>query len=170
MNRREFIKTAGIGTACLLAGQFSMFAEGGARRMEIKAVKLYENGFMTQPFAMGLEEGEDKRACCISKVAEETGPLVPRAACALQIDEYYENWKWVNRYFFCEVTGKTEPHLTDREKEVGMEPRWIDLDEIIAIFSNHAAYADTDEMRRGMYLREFTALKELIVQPEKNHK
>ena len=48
MNRREFIKTAGIGTACLLAGQFSMFAEGSARRMEIKAVKLYENGFMTQ--------------------------------------------------------------------------------------------------------------------------
>ena len=60
MNRREFIKTAGIGTACLLAGQFSMFAEGSARRMEIKAVKLYENGFMTQPFAMGLEDGEDK--------------------------------------------------------------------------------------------------------------
>ena len=28
--------------------------------MEIKAVKLYENGFMTQPFAMGLEDGEDK--------------------------------------------------------------------------------------------------------------
>ena len=60
MNRREFIKPAGIGTACLLAGQFSMFAEGSARRMEIKAVKLYENGFMTQPFAVGLEEGEDK--------------------------------------------------------------------------------------------------------------
>ena len=60
MNRREFIKTAGVGTACLMAGQFSMFAEGSARRMEIKAVKLYENGFMTQPFAMGLEDGEDK--------------------------------------------------------------------------------------------------------------
>ena len=28
--------------------------------MKIKAVKLYENGFMTQPFAMGLEDGEDK--------------------------------------------------------------------------------------------------------------
>jgi len=28
--------------------------------MEIKAVKLYENGFMTQTFAMGLEDGEDK--------------------------------------------------------------------------------------------------------------
>ena len=28
--------------------------------MEIKAVKLYENGFMTQPFACGLEDGTDK--------------------------------------------------------------------------------------------------------------
>ncbi|MCR5757479.1 MAG: rubredoxin [Selenomonas sp.] len=28
--------------------------------MKIKAVKLYENGFMTQPFAMGLEDGEEK--------------------------------------------------------------------------------------------------------------
>ena len=28
--------------------------------MKIKAVKFCENGFMTQPFAMGLEDGEDK--------------------------------------------------------------------------------------------------------------
>lgn len=116
----------------------------------------------------GLEEGEDERACCIRKVAEETGLLVQPSACALQIDEYYENWKWVNRYFFCEVTGETESRLTDREKEVGMDPRWIALDEMIAIFSNHAAYAETDEMRRGMYLREFMALKKLILQPDKN--
>ena len=40
MNRREFIKTAGIGTACMMVGQFSMFAEGRAKRMEIKAVKF----------------------------------------------------------------------------------------------------------------------------------
>lgn len=25
--------------------------------MKIKAIKLYENGFMTQPFALGGEEG-----------------------------------------------------------------------------------------------------------------
>ena len=37
-----------------------MVTEGSAKQMEIKAVKLYENGFMTQPFAMGLEDGEDK--------------------------------------------------------------------------------------------------------------
>ena len=101
----------------------------------------------------GLESGEDERTCCAREVAEET---------ELEINEYYENCKWVNRYFFCNVKGKIELHMTDREKEAGMEPRWISVDEIINIFSKHADYTDTDEMRRGMYLREYTALTELI--------
>ena len=110
----------------------------------------------------GLESGEDERTCCAREVAEETGALVLPSECVLEIDEYYENRKWVNRYFFCSVKGETELRLTDREKEVGMEPRWISVDEIINIFSKYADYADTDEMRRGMYLREYTALTELI--------
>ena len=60
MKRREFIKAVGVGAIGLMAGNFSMIAEGSEKPMEIKAVKLYENGFMTQPFAMGLEDGEDK--------------------------------------------------------------------------------------------------------------
>ena len=108
----------------------------------------------------GLEEGEDEKDCCIREVAEETGFTVEASDCILEIDEYYEEWKWVNRYFICEVTGECEVHLTSREQEVGMEPRWLPIDEIIHIFSQHNSYADTDEMRRGMYLREFTALRE----------
>ena len=110
----------------------------------------------------GLEPGEDELTCCAREVTEETGLIVQPSDCALEIDEYYESFKWINRYFFCEVTGKTEVNLTEREKEVGMEPRWLHLDEIIRIFSKHASYADTDEMRRGMYLREYTALRELL--------
>ena len=109
----------------------------------------------------GLEAGEDERECCIREVAEETGFLIRPTECVLEIDEYYEDFKWVNRYFFGEVTGETAIHLTEREKEVGMEPRWLPLDEIIQIFSGHASYADSDEMRRGMYLREYTALSRL---------
>ena len=109
----------------------------------------------------GLEADEDERDCCIREVAEETGFLIRPTACVLEIDEYYEDNKWVNRYFFGEVTGETAVHLTEREKEVGMEPRWLSLNEIIHIFSEHASYADTDEMRRGMYLREYTALSRL---------
>ena len=110
----------------------------------------------------GLEEGEDERACCVREIAEETGFLVRPSECVLEIDEYYEDWKWVNRYFFGEITGQTEIRLTDREKEVGMEPRWLPANEITAVFSTHASYRDTDEMRRGMYLREYIALCELL--------
>ena len=109
----------------------------------------------------GLEDNEDERECCIREVAEETGFLIRPTECVFEIDEYYEDFKWVNRYFFGEVTGETAVQLTEREKEVGMEPRWLPLDEIIRIFSAHASYADTDEMRRGMYLREYTALRKL---------
>ena len=82
--------------------------------------------------------------------------------CLLEIDEYYEDCKWVNRYFLGTITGSCEQHLTDREKEVGMEPRWMPVTEIIEVFSKHNEYAESDEMRRGMYLREYTALIEIL--------
>ena len=109
----------------------------------------------------GIEAGEKEKDCCVREVAEETGFLIRPTECVLEIDEYYEDFKWVNRYFFGEVTGETAIRLTEREKQVGMEPRWLPLDEIIRIFSQHASWADTDEMRRGMYLREYTALSRL---------
>ena len=110
----------------------------------------------------GLEDDEDEKVCCIREIAEETGIVVNTSDCLFEIDEYYEEWKWVNRYFVCEEVATTEMHLTEREQEVGMEPRWLPLDDIIKIFSEHNSYADTDEMRRGMYLREYTALKEYL--------
>ncbi len=109
----------------------------------------------------GIEDDEDEHECCIREVAEETGYLIRVSDCVLEIDEYYEDFKWVNRYFFGEVTGQTEVRLTEREKEAGMEPRWLPPEEIIRIFSAYASYADRDEMRRGMYLREYTALSRM---------
>ncbi len=109
----------------------------------------------------GLEPGEDERQCCAREIAEETGYLTEPSECLLEIDEFYENAKWVNRYFTCKITGSTEPKLTEREREAGMEPRWVPLAEIVGIFSRHADYDGVDEMRRGMYLREYTALCEL---------
>ena len=109
----------------------------------------------------GMEDGEDDRACCVREVAEETGLLVEPSECLLEIDEYYEDFKWVNRYFVCKIVGQTERRLTEREKCVGMEPRWVDVGEITAVFASYRDYAETDEMRRGMYLREYTALCEL---------
>lgn len=110
----------------------------------------------------GLEDGEDEKACCVREIAEETGVLVAPSKCLLEIHEYYGNMKWVNKYFLCNVIDSTERRLTQQEKNVGMEPRWLPVDEITSIFSKHHSYANTDEMRRGMYLREYTALCELV--------
>ena len=110
----------------------------------------------------GLEPGEDEAACCVREVAEETGHIIEPSSCVLELDEYYEDCRYVDRYFFGAVTGRCERQLTDREKAVGMEPRWLPVEEALDIFSRHADYTDTDEMRRGMYLREYTALSNLV--------
>ena len=112
----------------------------------------------------GLENDETERECCIREIAEETGKFVETSECMLEIDEYYEDWKWINKYFICKVTGSTEIKQTQREQEVGMVPKWLTIDEIKDIFSKHNTYAESDEMRRGMYLREYTALSELVQQ------
>ena len=110
----------------------------------------------------GLEPGEEDVACCVREVAEETGHIIEPSPCVLELDEYYEDCRYVDRYFSGTVTGRCERHLTERERTVGMEPRWLLIEEALAIFSRHADYAATDEMRRGMYLREFTALSNVI--------
>ena len=110
----------------------------------------------------GLEENESEADCCIREVAEETGILVNASECLLEIDEYYENWKLINKYFICKVKGTTNTKLTEREQKVGMEARWLSVDNAKNIFSKHASYTETDEMRRGLYLREYMALCELV--------
>ena len=53
---------------------------------------------------------------------------------------------------------KTDKNLTEREIEVGLKPRWLPLEEAIAIYAKHNEYALVNEMKRGGYLREYTAL------------
>lgn len=108
----------------------------------------------------GLEDGETDTECLKREIAEETGLLVEPSECVLEIDEYYEEWKFISLYYFCKPIGETQKNLTDREKSVGMELRWIPINEAIEAFSKHNDYATTDEMRRGLYLREYTALSQ----------
>ena len=110
----------------------------------------------------GKESDEDDAECCIREVAEETGYLISVSLCTFEMHEYYENWKYVSRYFTGTVTGKCERKLTKRESEVGMEPRWVKCDEAIEIFSHHEEYRDINEERRGIYLREYTALCHIL--------
>lgn len=110
----------------------------------------------------GLEENEEETECCAREVAEETGVVVEASDCVLEINEYYEDTKYIDRYFLCNMVGSTELHLTQREQAVGMEPRWLPIETILSIFSEHADYAETDEMRRGIYLREYLALNKIL--------
>ena len=106
----------------------------------------------------GLEGKESIRECCAREMAEETGCIVEPLRHCLTIHEYYEDWLFVSHYFLCEITGETQRMLTQREAEVGLEPRWIPLQEAIDIFSKHQDHAH-NEMKRGAYLREYEALK-----------
>jgi len=114
----------------------------------------------------GLEDGESERECCVREVAEETGLLIRASECVLEIDEYYESDRYVSLYFFGTVTGSADMKLTASERLAGMEPRWLPAGEALEIFSRHADCAGTDEMRRGLYLREYTALRELLTESE----
>lgn len=106
----------------------------------------------------GLEINESLEDCCIRELAEETGYIVKPKKQYLTINEYYEEWFFVSHYYICDYVGETKRALTEREIEVGLEPRWISLEEAIDIFSKHQDYADKNEMKRGAYLREYKAL------------
>ena len=106
----------------------------------------------------GAEGDETPAECCIREAAEETGLVVKPERCFLVMNEYYEDWKYTSYYFACSVTGTTDRKPTQREIQVGAAPEWISFDEAKGIFSHHQDYAQSDEERRGIYLREDTAL------------
>ena len=105
----------------------------------------------------GLEKEESFDECCVRELAEETGYVVDTKEQYLTINEYYDEWLFVSHYYICDLVGETQRKLTERELEVGLEPRWIDLNEAVEIFSKHQDYAE-NEMKRGAYLREYKAL------------
>jgi len=106
----------------------------------------------------GLEQGESIEECCVRELAEETGCVVRADKQYLTINEHYEEWLFVSHYYICDYVGETERTLTEREIEVGLEPRWIPLEEAIKIFSKYQDYADENKMKKGAYYREYKAL------------
>ena len=102
----------------------------------------------------------------IRETAEETGFIVRPTGCFLLLHEFYEDWKYTSYYFRCAITGQTDRAPTDAEIERGATPEWIGLDEATEIFSHHQDYAESDEERRGIYLREYLALSDDSLQKE----
>ena len=110
----------------------------------------------------GQEKKETEKECVIRELAQETGYLVEPIRCSLVINEYYRDERFVLKYYFSTIKGKTAISLTDVEKQNGMEPRWIPIKDAISIFSDYQKYAETDEMRRGLYLREYSTLTKVL--------
>lgn len=110
----------------------------------------------------GAEEGESIEECCAREIAEETGKTVSVCHKYLIINEYYEDWLLETHFYVCKVIGETEIKLTPREKKAGMISKWLNINEALSIFSKHQDYAAADEEKRGIYLREYTALNELL--------
>ncbi len=110
----------------------------------------------------GQEPGETIAECCRREIGEETGIQVSVGERYLVVREFYEEWMYETHFFLCSAVGSAEQRLTAREQQTGMVPRWVKIDEAISVFTKHQDYAQTDEERRGIYFREYTALKAYI--------
>ena len=110
----------------------------------------------------GLEPKEKEEDCVVREVLEETGLIIEPSKCVLEINEFYSNAKFISRYFLGKIKGEAERHLTEREKEVEMVPVWLEINDVVEIFSKYNDYKDSNEMQAGLYKREITAIKELL--------
>lgn len=111
----------------------------------------------------GREGEESERDCCIREVAEETGFLIEPGDCVLETLEYYPDRKYTCHYYPASVVGETERKPTELERRIGMGPRWVTPEEALAAFARYADFtAEKDLMMRGLYLREYTALNEIL--------
>lgn len=110
----------------------------------------------------GIEGEETLEECCAREIAEETGIVVSVDEKYLIMNEFYEEWFFETHFFICKAIGETERKLTSREQKVRMLPKWVDIQDAIDIFSKYQEYAETNEEKRGIYLREYIALNELV--------
>ena len=105
-----------------------------------------------------MEEGETPEMCCARGAEEETEYIDRPLKKLLTLYEYYEEYRYISRYFICEVTGQVTMNLTDAKKR----PQWLPLQDAIGLFSHHQDYAEISEKQRGSCLREYTALQEYM--------
>ena len=110
----------------------------------------------------GLESGEDIISCCIREIEEETGKIVQPSECKFVINEYYEDEKYVSYYFVCKIKKEGKIKLTENEIKSRLEARWVNINQAIEILSKYGDCKQVDEIKRGVYLREFTALKYIL--------
>lgn len=105
----------------------------------------------------GLEENETMEQCCLREVEEETGFRCKILSSPVQLEEYYEAHKYIDRYYICEIVGQGEKRLTEGEVKARLVTEWMPVAQCVEMFSHHRDFEDFEE-KRGIYLREYTAL------------
>lgn len=116
----------------------------------------------------GIDEGESLEECCIRELGEEVGVVTNPHTLYLTLVEFYRDELFKSHYFLCSKLGECERSLTDTEMSLGLEPKWVDIDEALKIFGSYENYKDINEMRYGLYYREHLALCEMkkLTKPE----
>lgn len=127
---------------------------------EILLVHALKNDVYMLPGG-GLESGETMEQCCIREVEEETGFICKIIGSPVRLEEYYNEYKFIDQYFICEITGEGEKQLTPNEINSNVVAEWMNIEKCMVMFSHHNDFIDYEE-KRGVYLREFTALCEAI--------
>ena len=144
----------------------SIIPRVGCRGIVIKDNKIlvsFENNTGTYMIpGGGLDDNETDKECCIRELIEEAGIITEIEDSVLEINEYYGDTKWINRYFICKEIGRTEQSLTEEELSNDLIPLWMPLHEILDIFSQYENMDGEDNMLKGLYFREYTALKEIF--------
>lgn len=76
----------------------------------------------------GIEEGETPEANVIREVQEECGLIIEPQEPFLVIDEHYGNFMYRDYYCKAAITGTTNTNYDEGETNLGLEPRWLDLE------------------------------------------
>ncbi len=143
----------------------------GCRGILVKDGKILLSYYKSQDQYLipggGIEDGESLEECCKRELGEECGILVDPHTHYLTLQEFYHEYFFKSHYFICNQVGECETAFTEAEIRNGMEPRWVDIDEAMAIFGGYKDYEDTNEIRYGAYYREYLALCELKHKEEK---
>ena len=108
----------------------------------------------------GVENDETYFDACIREVLEETGYQITNPIHYFDIEEYFNEMRHINHYFICKLKSKGNMCQTEKEKLAGLEPRWVNINDAMNIFSKYMDYKKTDVSKYGTYYREYEALKE----------
>jgi 8-oxo-dGTP pyrophosphatase MutT (NUDIX family) len=115
-------------------------------------VRFANDDFYTLPGG-GVEHDESYEEACIREIKEETGYLCKVVRKGITLKEYFSDSVWINHYFILEIEQELTQNLTKEELELGLEPVWKTLEEVLDIFSSsESSHKDADAIHNREFL------------------